>query len=242
MFLGLFVWLYVNKRIDLIEQIIMYGQSNRDWLGLWVMGEGDRARTVFRPNMQSTAYELLFRLSGQDHPKRAIPQIWALVDGYAAHLQAVHIYLRRMLIGRDQGNTPVFVNHYRKTYPRNALFQIVAGRTGAAIDILLDESLFPSDRLPESKDRCTEYLWQRDPGADWEPCPEERKVHAPVDFLFVAAIILGELKHVVQTEPLRREAYFIFEGDDTESSSWDPEPGHGYHLDINSLNEGKPWD
>jgi hypothetical protein len=67
------------------------------------------------------------------------------------------------------------------------------GNQQQAIDILLDESLFPSDRLPTARDnRCEEYLWQRDDDPkDWGPCDSDR-VHDGVDFLF-AAYIAGQL-------------------------------------------------
>ena len=55
----------------------------------------------------------------------------------------------------------------------------------------MDEKLFPSDRLPTATDRCEAYLWQRNGGSDWEPCPRD-KLHDGVDFL-IAAYIAGQL-------------------------------------------------
>ena len=40
MLLGLFLWIWKNKRLDLIESIIHFGEANRDSLGNWTMGHG----------------------------------------------------------------------------------------------------------------------------------------------------------------------------------------------------------
>jgi hypothetical protein len=56
----------------------------------------------------------------------------------------------------------------------------------------MDETLFPSDRLPQPKDRCEEYLWQRDDlPKDWAAC-DTIGVHDGVDFL-IAAKIAGQI-------------------------------------------------
>jgi hypothetical protein len=88
---------------------------------------------------------------------------------------------------------------YAENHPRNALFQALYhkftdGVQDVAIETLLDESLFPADRLPTEQDRYTHYLWQRDDSEDWKPCGSaERRCeglkHAGIDLMLVVKIL-----------------------------------------------------
>jgi len=85
---------------------------------------------------------------------------------------------------------------YQNESPNNALIKALYhkykdGNQDETIAILLNTSLFPEDRLPNAKDRCEEYLWQRNPGPDWQPC-DSNKIHDGVDFLF-AAFVAGQI-------------------------------------------------
>jgi hypothetical protein len=89
------------------------------------------------------------------------------------------------------------LRRYVEESPRNALMHALYhkykdGDQSKTIAILMDETLFPSDRLPHPKDRCEEYLWQRDDlPKDWQPC-DKQGVHDGVDFL-LAAFVAGQI-------------------------------------------------
>jgi hypothetical protein len=117
--------------------------------------------------------------------------------GFEKHLDAIDLILKAMIGG---GLDPIQyeeIRKYSEASPRNALFAALYnkyrdGNQQQAIDILLDEKLWPSDRLPTARDRCEEYLWQRDDDPkDWGPCDSD-KVHDGVDFL-IAAWAAGQL-------------------------------------------------
>ena len=84
------------------------------------------------------------------------------------------------------------VDHYERN-PDNALFavayhKIKDGDYSEPTATLLNERYFPADRLPTSKDRCTEYLWQRENDDDWESC-KDKETHSGTDFLFATHLI-----------------------------------------------------
>ncbi len=57
-----------------------------------------------------------------------------------------------------------------------------------ALVVLLDDSLFPNDRLPTTRNRCEPYLFQRDDtGDDWRPCAGKIKIHDGIDYLMAFA-------------------------------------------------------
>lgn len=206
MFVGLFIWIWHNERLDLIESIVEWGMARRNGLGNWIMGEGDIFRITLRPPLKSTACEILERLGGEDHQlcrQLGLPTLPC--TGYECHLQALHILLRGQILGAITDAHLEKLEELVRRFPRNALYQALLakyteGNMDKAIEILLDESLFPDDRLPESQDRCTFYLFQRDefhgeePNPDWLPCPEDGERFSGVDFIFTSALVLGRLK------------------------------------------------
>jgi hypothetical protein len=204
MFWGLFLYIWINKRRDLIEQIINYGEQHKNAVGSWVMGDGDKFRTDIRLNMQATAYELRYRLGGANHGKRWAPRPYFPVRDFEAHLQVLELFLRGKLTGGLNAYEMKALENNHDREKKNALFQAVwhnfhDGNQTRAIEILLDEKYFPADRLPETKDRCAFYLWERDylrdgkVNDDWLPCPGAFSTHSPIDFLFAASIILGDI-------------------------------------------------
>lgn len=202
MFAGLFIWIFKHKKIDLIDQIIAYGESHVSDFQTWIMGEGDPFRTRLRLDGMGAAYEIRYKLGGADHNLRHLPIPRFDIDGYEEHLQVLNILLWGLLRGEkiNDGDLKSLKRSVEKS-PENALFQAVYhryldGDQSAAIAILLDEKLFPSDRLPSTLDHNGFYLWEREKEArEWQapPMSEPIKEHSGVDFLFVKAIVLGEL-------------------------------------------------
>jgi hypothetical protein len=237
MLLGLFIWIWQHGRLDLIEQTISYGENHRGTLGWWIMGEGDKNRTVMRPNFMGTAYELMFHLGGLDHKDRNNKQLWTPVKGYARNLQALHVWFRYLLTNRKSPLGYHLIGKYARTDDRNALFCAVIGDGICVASSLLDTSLFPDDRLPSSADRCEPYLWQRDQhGNDWKPCPEEGRIHPGIDFIIAATVYLQRVRVSDEHE---RDYFQHDQGSGEESSdfsevrdtSWLQDSGH-YSLDL----------
>jgi hypothetical protein len=199
MFMGLLIWLWHNKRKDLLDEIIDYGENHANAIGSWVMGKGDIFAIGIRLEFQADFYEMRYRLGGHDHGKRKIPQIRFDLKGYEDHLQMLDIYLRALMLGSMPEMDFNAAKSSAKREPKNALFQAIYhrysdGDYSSAIKILLDESIFPSDRMPSSENHCEMYLWQRDSsGKDWQPCPSDRRIFSAVDYLFAKAIILNEI-------------------------------------------------
>ena len=203
MFIGLFTWIWKEKRSDLIEAIIEYGQARRDALGNWIMGDGDIFRITITPSLKATACELSYRLGGPEYKLcRALPQVFSTCSDYECHLQALHIDLRGELRGGITDKELDRLNALTEQFPRNGLFAALRakytdGDMSRAIELLLDGELFPNDRLPTTQDRCTFYLFQRDeerdgsPNPDWQPCPDDPpEEFAGIDFLYASSIIL----------------------------------------------------
>lgn len=188
MLMMLFPYLYAKKDKQNLREIYDYGKANG-----WVMGRGPISRTVMTPPMILTLQRMIgFNLSEMPNSSKEVAKA-----GYEKHLDAIDLLLKGMI--GDGLNELQYeeIRKYAEANPRNALFQALYhkykdGNQQAAIDILLDESLFPSNRLPTPADRCEEYLWQRDfDNVDWKPC-DKAGVHDGVDYL-IAAWAAGQL-------------------------------------------------
>lgn len=189
-FRGVIPWALVNKRKDVLQRIHDYGMANG-----WIMGEGEFSRTYFNPSIRNQL-------------KRALdmsedPETTELSD-YEAHLDVLRIWTESLISGWLFEFEVEALHNYAVRYPDNALFvamyhKFTDGDMRQAIAILLErEDWFPAHRLPKDTDRFTHYLFQRDPGPDWEPCNdsgEQRRceglVHNGIDLMFVAWIILN---------------------------------------------------
>lgn len=197
MLIGVMWYAWRNNRLDIAEDLFEYGRSHT-----WIMGEGDKSRTIFTPNMQSTLARLIFKMGGASYVERNIPMSWASnLDGFEAHLQTLLIALHGEMYGQISGEMLSKVAALRQNNPNNALFSYIyskytTGDQSEAVNILLNKSLFPEKSLPTNANYCTEYLWQRDQldaettSSDWLPC-DKTKEHTGVDFLFVSGLILG---------------------------------------------------
>lgn len=208
MFLGLFLWIYVNDDLQKSKDLIDFGkkQSPAFFMGDGVSALERESRTHLRPSLIGTLYQLTYRLEGEDNPLRYTPFIpTARVDGYQLHLVVTHTLLRGLIFdGISNSELGVLKDAVQKQ-PANAYYQAVYhhfkdGDQSKAIEILLDETLFPADRLPSGKDRCSDYIFQRDDDRhvpdpdkdDWKPCKDgSDEVHTGVDFLWTYRIIKG---------------------------------------------------
>jgi hypothetical protein len=195
MFLGIYFYIWRHKRLDLAEEILKYGIEND-----WVMGQGEFSRTFFSPNMRATLAEIIFQLGGPNHlVYRSLPVSFSENEGFGAHLTMLHIMLRGELLGSLTSSQFEIVRYnYTRTSGKNAFYSYIyhkysSGDFTEVIEVLMDSSIFPSDRLPSTSDFCADWKWQRDPGTmHWQPCDKYHPVHewSGADFLFVAKLVL----------------------------------------------------
>lgn len=186
MLMMLFPHLYAAGDKQNLQEIYDYGKANGN-----VMGRGPLSRTFMTPPMVWLLQRMLgmvpYMSDFKSNEKKA---------GYEKHLDAVALLTKAMIGGGLDPLQYEEIRRYSEDNQKNALFKALYnkykdGDQSEAIAILLDESLFPSDRLPTAKDRCEEYLWQRDDGSDWQPCDSNR-IHDGVDFL-IAAYVAGQI-------------------------------------------------
>ena len=176
MMIMLLPYLYSSGNIDAIKRIKDYGRGHG-----WRFGRGPISRTLMTPPIIA----LIYRMTGEASPPQEIEQ-----RGFEKHLDALWVF-NTSLVGDSISNSQfIKIERLAEEQPKNALFQALYhrffdGNQSAAISILMDEKLFPSDRLPTARDRCEPYLWQRDDGPDWAPCDSDL-THDGIDFLFAA--------------------------------------------------------
>jgi hypothetical protein len=189
MLMMLFPYLYATGDKQNLTEIYEYGKANGN-----VMGRGPLSRTFMTPPMVF----LLQRMIGFNVSEVTLEPKQVTKAGFEKHLDAISLLSKAMVGGGLDPLQYEEIRKYSEASPRNALFSALYnkyrdGNQQQSIDILLDEKLFPSDRLPTARDnRCEEYLWQRDDDPkDWGPCDSD-KVHDGVDFL-LAAYVAGQL-------------------------------------------------
>ena len=185
MFVMLLPYLYASGDKQNIQEIYDYGQKNG-----WVMGRGYLSRTLLTPPLIFLLEQMLGRWGIESDIKETTKA------GFEKHLDAIYLINKWMVNKYIDSLQLAQIKQYKDENPSNALMQAIYhkftdGDQSDAIAILLDESLFPRDRLPTAKDRCEEYLWQRDYGDDWKPCDKEKN-HDGVDFL-IAAYVAGQI-------------------------------------------------
>lgn len=193
MHLGLWWYAWALKRVDLVDADFSYGEHHA-----FIMDGGNKGISLLLPDEISTLALVEHRLGGAEHEVWKLPTACtSKLGGFEANLQALVIGLRALMDAGDSTNRSCIEGLAAKQ-PNNAFFSAVAGLYSGdqshTTDLLLNTTLFPADRLPTSADRCEPYLWQRDEGKDWLPCPDQTKTHSGADLLLAAAIALGKLQ------------------------------------------------
>lgn len=185
MLLGVLWYSYFNKRLDISEQIIKYALKNLFIMGQAVDIKTKLGRCLITPGLLSTAAWVSYKLGGPSRPwLRYIPQVESKsVVGFQAHLSVLHILLRNTLTGKED-NLDVIKKHYDRN-PNNPLFCIANKKYEEAEKSLMNDDLWPSDRLPTNQDRREPWLLQRDHGKDWWPdASSEVKTYSGGDLIF----------------------------------------------------------
>jgi len=161
--------------LAILEQHIEYGRDNN-----WDMcGDADvdtatrLSRCKMSGGLQRIMYLLLKHLDGSCDSKCAVeianPLNFELPfdpEDFGRHLGVLTRELRGRLTDLNDLQLDALAKAAAEE-PRNALYQCVYrrfkdGDTTKAAELLLDESMFPADRLPTKANHCTPYLYQRD--------------------------------------------------------------------------------
>lgn len=184
MLLGLMTWFWQTHNVSEAQKMLDYARANS-----YIMGRGDLTRTIMRPPLASTLKAIL---GAETHE--------AALTGYEAHLQVLHTLLDSSILGASSAGIATLKSQAERQ-PRNALFQAAYhlytdGDQTAAGLILADDGLWPPDRLPTEKDRCEEYLFQRDDDPrDWSPCDQGQGPHSGTDLIFTLMVAEGRFRH-----------------------------------------------
>ena len=188
MFAMLLPYLYATGDQTNLKEIYAYGKSKG-----WVMGRGPISRTIITPPM----IYMLQVMINKVEPVASTLNVEMAKAGYEKHLDTMSFYSQTLYKNGMDLMDYETLRKYVEESPRNALMQALYhkykdGNQSVAIAILMDETLFPSDRLPQPKDRCEEYLWQRDDlPKDWAACGTIG-IHDGVDFI-MAAFVAGQI-------------------------------------------------
>jgi len=192
MMIGLLAYIWANHRLDLATDFYNYAESHA-----LNMGQGDPSKTYMPPSMLATLCDIIYALGGEDHPiDRSIPQAYSTSDtGYEAHLDVLYILLRGAVNGSISGEEEDVLSAQYNRVAGNALFNYAYrhfndGNYADAVNILLNEQYFPTDRLPKISDRGDLWMWQDDPNS-WVPGSGDTEWSGG-DLVHVAGLILGK--------------------------------------------------
>lgn len=197
MLVGLLYWVWQNDRKDIATQIVWYALRHFGFMGQAIDIKTWWGRCQIGPGLLST-YALL---SGKWYfwPLTLIPADikipGALPVDYGAHIQVLHVLLRCLASNTDPRKNSI-IQAQQKRQPHNPLFNIAAGNWDAALKLMNSDQYWPSDRLPDSTDRWTSWLQQRDFGRDWQPGRKGHQHHGG-DYVFLVwlhAILRGRYR------------------------------------------------
>lgn len=197
MLLGLMFYAWKTKNKAHVDGLVAYGEAHSWFMGDAVDYKTQVSRTLMTPQLIDLLYMIQSRLALQE-PDPETADAFYVSRGYQAHLDVIRILLEGSVKGTVSGTQAMILKAQADREPENALFMAAAARYGKtepqyAANILLDSSHFPNSRLPSKAEHCEPYLFQRDKGADWEPCGAETELHDGVEFVVAAAVLDGTL-------------------------------------------------
>lgn len=202
MLIGLAWWAWETGAGKVAQDVVDYAKAHD-----MKMGEGPFDVVTMSPELLDTFYRISRAFGGVDDPGLDKPvepdgpklTTLPLPGGYQGHLLVLHELLRAQVYGgASQYQLDVF-KQKASDQPHNAFFQATYhlysdGDQSSTLAILQDAALFPTDKLPDSSNRCEEYIWQRDEnraaGGDWAPCdvPAGTRPHSGTDLRFALKV------------------------------------------------------
>lgn len=198
--LALLLVSWVREDLDYVERMIKYVEDHDGKIGDHDGSASGLSRVVMTPQLLHLAYRVRHKLGGDAPPIPKLPEVYSDVKGSDGALQVLFILVSGLVDGGIDERARNQLNWHKDNSPRNAFFHAVRdkftdGDQAKAIELIMDERLYPADRLPQSSDRCSNYLHTRDDAnGNYEPCGDD-EIHPGHDFLIVSAIILGKLKY-----------------------------------------------
>lgn len=198
MMLGLAYNLWKTKNLAAINRTIDYGVKHS-----WVMGEAQddlttASKCLMSPNLISLYYDIQGKLNGTKLTDGS-GDAFGINTGFRAHLDVISILLSGSVRGAITSGELATLKAQAERQPRNALFQAAYsrytdGNQGKAEAILLNEAMFPHQKLPTTDNHCSDYLWSDDDEPkDWAPCPDRKETWEGFDLIVAAAVADGTL-------------------------------------------------
>lgn len=200
MFMGLFVWIWEFKRLDVAQTLWNYGTHNN-----WRMGEERGSllehadRVYFRPGTVALLAELIYKLGGENHLERSLLSVTpqSTEPGFQSHLTLLTLHLLgEMHSGLTAGElstlTDILVHMDGNPLAQALYHKYTDGDQSRAVQLLLET--WPADRLPTVRDWKEAWRTQRaDSDTGFQPGGSD-KPHSGGDFLFVCRVIFGGSK------------------------------------------------
>lgn len=196
MFLGLFVWSWEFRRLDVAEAVWDYGSRHN-----WKMGEERNFsehfdRVYLRPGTVGLLAELIYKLGGENHWERSLLTVNPLSSepGFQSHLSLLTLHLLgEMHGGLTSGELDTIqkiLGHMSGNPLAHALYhRYTDGDQSRATELLL--GTWPANRLPNERDWGEAWRTQRSDGDSGLQPGESDEQHSGGDFLFVVRVILG---------------------------------------------------
>jgi len=196
MLMGLFVWIWEFKRLDVAENLWAYGSENN-----WKMGEERNAaehfdRVYLRPGTVGLLAELIYKLGGENHWERSLLTVNPLssAPGFQSHLTLLNLHLLGEMHGgltaSELGTLTDILQHMSQNPLAHALYhRYTDGEQSRATELLL--GTWPADRLATGRDWSEEWRTQRSDGDSGFQPGDSDEPHSGGDLLFVARVILG---------------------------------------------------
>lgn len=197
MFMGLFVWIWEFKRLDVAERIWDYGSANN-----WKMGEERNFadhfdRVYMRPGTIGLLAELIYKLGGENHWERSLLTVNPLSTepGFTSHLSLLSLHLLGEMHGGltagELGTLSTILQHMSMNPLAHALYhKYTDGDQTEATRLLL--SLWSANRLPTKRDWSEAWRTQRSDGDSGLSPGNSDEPHSGGDLLFVCRVIFGK--------------------------------------------------
>ncbi|RLC98147.1 MAG: hypothetical protein DRI46_11870 [Chloroflexi bacterium] len=201
MMIGIYWYLWENKRLHLAESTLKHAKAHS-----YVLGLGDPARLVMMPPGEATLAALINKLGGKrrfftDRQLKPWPKD---MRSYHVHLLMMNGLLHGKIYGKIPSSLFSTFKHYAEAEhnKNNPLHQYAHsiysdGDLTDSVDLLLNEQWWPSNKLPTRRERENDWVTSRDgdEGGAWYPATDDLdKEHNGGDFLIVAHLILKDLE------------------------------------------------
>ena len=192
MILGVLWYMYKSK--DLVAaEALMEQLVNNNYL---LKGEGTVGELLMTPALLSTLAKIIEKLGGKTYnPEIDYVAVFSETTGYVAHLTVWHILLRGELFGKISESSFDILSYHRNRNPLNPLFQAAYhkykdGNQTNAVNLLLDNKEWPSNRLPTTSEHCSEWPIERDyTPNNWEACSPVKE-HTGAELVIIYNLII----------------------------------------------------